>query len=209
MSVTGTVIDVLLVDDELDFLEEVADALKYQELIPHQINVVGLARSGQQALDLARSLQPDLIIMDLIMPGLDGLETARVLLPELPYIKVLILSSHLDFKDVHSVVQAGVRGYLLKGNITQLIRGIDKVYRNEPVFPQEVIYSLFRQQFNKNDSQSSLKMASALPTELLSSREKEILSLLDSGYTRADIAEKLKLSLSTVRTYLSRIRNKT
>ncbi len=209
MSALGSVIDILLVDDEQDFLEEVTDALKYQRLIPYQLNIVGQADTGEKALEMARNLQPDLIIMDLVMPGLDGLEIAKILLPELPQAKVLILSSHLDFKDVHSVVQAGVRGYLLKGNIMELIRGIEKVYRDEPVFPQEVIHSLFRQQFTKKLSKIKLKPKKTAQTELLSGREKEILSLSQSGYSRGDIADKLQLSLSTVRTYLSRIDNKT
>jgi len=208
MSSFGSVIDILLVDDEHDFLDEISDALKYQRLIPYQLNIVATADSGSQALELARSLQPDLIVMDLVMAGLDGLETAKILLPELPHIKVLILSSHLDFKDVYSVVQAGVRGYLLKGNTKQLLKGIEQVYRDEPVFPQEVIHSLFQQQFSKTASQKSLTYVGAPKAELLSTREREILSLSQSGYSRADIADKLQLSLSTVRTYLNRINNK-
>lgn len=200
----SSVVEVLLVDDEEDFLEDVRDALTHQELIPYTIRVVGMAHDGALAVELARSLNPDIVVMDLVMPGLDGVQIANLLYREHLHTKVLVFSSYLDFKDMDSIVRAGVRGYILKGNLRELIRGIEKVYRDEPCFPPEVIQSLFRQQFSKQEDTGRLKLA----WQELSPREREILTLHQSGRSKQEIAEQLKLSLSTVKTYFQRIERK-
>jgi len=198
------VIDVMLVDDEEDFLEDISDALVYQKQIPYSIQIVGTATHGEQALKIARQLQPEIVVMDLVMPGLDGVQVADILFHELPQIKVLVFSSYLDFKDMQSIVNAGVRGYIVKGNLRELIRGIEKVYRDEPCFPPEVIQSLFKQQFSKKQDTQKLSVS----WQDLSYREREILSLHQAGQSKQDIAERLGLSLSTIKTYFRRIEKK-
>ncbi|PKL76127.1 MAG: hypothetical protein CVV27_11850, partial [Candidatus Melainabacteria bacterium HGW-Melainabacteria-1] len=169
-----TVVDILLVDDEEDFLEDVRDALTHQKLIPYTLRVMAMAHDGNQALELTRSLDPDIVVMDLVMPGLDGVQVADILFREQPRAKVLVFSSYLDFKDMESIVRAGVRGYIVKGNLRELIRGIEKVYRDEPCFPPEVIQSLFKQQFNKQSENSSRLRPS---WQELSPRERQMVSL--------------------------------
>lgn len=203
-----TVIEVLLVDDEEDFLEDVRDALTHQRLIPYSLQVVGMAHDGNQALELARSLEPDILVMDLVMPGLDGVQAADILYRERPQMKVLVFSSYLDFKDMASIVKAGVRGYILKGNLRELIRGIEKVYRNEPCFPPEVIQSLFKQQFSKSHKPEEEGHRKKLSWQDLSPRERQILSLDQSGCSKQEIADQLGVSLSTVKTYFQRITRK-
>lgn len=205
MTQPGTVVEVLLVDDEEDFLEDVRDALTHQDLIPFTIKVVGMAHDGYQALELARSLNPDIVVMDLVMPGLDGVQVADMLFREQPRARVLVFSSYLDFKDMETIVRAGVRGYIVKGNLRELIRGIEKVYYDEPCFPPEVIQSLFKQQFSKRQESSSKVQAS---WQDLSPRERQIVSLHQSGHSKQEIADQLKLSLSTVKTYFQRIERK-
>ncbi|MGV3526781.1 MAG: response regulator [Candidatus Sericytochromatia bacterium] len=200
-----TVIEILLVDDEDDFLDDVRDALTYQKQIPYTLQIVGTANNGQQALDLARQLEPDIIVMDLVMPGIDGVEAANILFREQPHLKVLVFSSYLDFKDMESIVRAGVRGYILKGNLRELIRGIERVYNNEPCFPPEVIQSLFRLQFNKHQEETELTQQAWSD---LSPRERQIVSLHQAGRSRQEIAEQLSLTLSTVKTYFRRIEKK-
>lgn len=143
--------------------------------------------------------------MDLKMPGLDGVQVADILFREQAQTKVLVFSSYLDFKDMESIVRAGIRGYIVKGNLRELIRGIEKVYRGEPYFPPEVIQSLFKQQFSKQQEDDSLARIS---WQELSPREKQIVSLHRSGCSKQEIAERLKLSLSTVKTYFQRIERK-
>lgn len=204
-----TVIEVLLVDDEEDFLEDVCDALKYQQQIPYTLEVVGIARSGELALELARQLKPDLIVMDLIMSGLDGVQAASMLQPELPNTKVLVFSSFLDFKDITSVVNAGIRGYILKGNLKELIRGIEKVYQGEVVFPPDVIQSLFKKRFAKQALPTSKKIFPEPEIwRELTQREREIFTLYTEGHSRQEIAERLGVSMSTIKTHFHRMAKK-
>lgn len=201
-----TVIEVMLVDDEEDFLEDVSDALLYQKQIPYSLDVVGMAANGEQALEMARELKPDIVVMDLVMPGLDGVQVADILFQELPLIKVLVFSSYLDFKDMQSIVNAGVRGYIVKGNLRELIRGIEKVYKDEPCFPPDVVQSLFKQQFHRQQGPQEQKLS--VSWQDLSYREREILSLHQAGFNRQDIALRLGLSTSTIKTYFRRIEKK-
>lgn len=203
-----TVIEVLLVDDEEDFLEDVRDALTHQQLIPYFLNVVGMAHDGNQALELARTLNPDILVMDLVMPGLDGVQAADILFREQPHVKVLVFSSYLDFKDMASIVKSGVRGYILKGNLRELILGVEKVYRNEPCFPPEVIQSLFKQQFTKASKFDEDSSRNKISWQELSPRERQIVSLDQAGCSKQEIADQLGVSLSTVKTYFQRITRK-
>lgn len=201
-----TVIDVMLVDDEEDFLEDVSDALLYQKQIPYSLNVVGMACNGEQALEMARELKPEIVVMDLVMPGLDGVQVADILFQQLPLIKVLVFSSYLDFKDMQSIVNAGVRGYIVKGNLRELIRGIEKVYNDEPCFPPDVVQSLFKQQFHRQPATPHQKLS--VSWQDLSYREREILTLHQAGHNRQEIARRLGLNISTIKTYFRRIEKK-
>lgn len=200
-----SLIEVLLVDDDTEVLEDVRDALVYQKAEPYTFEIVGVAHDGQQALNLARELEPDIIVMDLLMPGLDGVQVADVLNREAHPAKVLIFSSFLDFKDMASIVKAGVRGYIVKGNLKELVRGVTQVYQGQPWFPQEVVESLFRQQFSKQEDNSIRAKGS---WQDLSPRERQIVTLHQEGASKQAIAEQLGVSLSTIKTYFTRIGHK-
>ncbi len=193
-------IQIVLVDDEEDFLENTQDGLKYHKGSNYVFNVVATARSGEEGIALIEKHHPDIAVMDIKMPpGIDGIEAARHLHKTVPETRVLIFSSYKDFSDMETIVNAGVRGYIPKGSIKELIKGIISVWEGEPYFPQEIVASLFRKQFSKEDPGISLNAYQLTP------REKEIVLLHRQGLSKQEICDTLKISISSVRTYFRRI----
>ncbi len=196
-------IQVVLVDDEEDFLEETEEGLRYYENSAYRFEVIGTAQSAEEGLLLMEETAPDIIIMDIKMPpGMDGIEAARILGRHHPNTHVLIFSSYKDFSDMETIVKAGIRGYISKGSIKELIKGMISIYKGEPYFPQEIVASLFKKQFSKKDgSQLSFPIN-------ISPREQEIILLHSEGLSRQEISERLKISRSSINTYFQRIQKK-
>jgi DNA-binding NarL/FixJ family response regulator len=164
--------------------------------------VVGEAATGEEALVLAESLQPDVILMDVNMPDLNGIEATRRALEVSPGIGVLIITMFEDDASVFAAMRAGARGYLLKGAAgEETIRAIRSVSEGEAIFSPSVAKRL-------------IQYFSAPPAEQtplfpeLTEREREVLQLIAQGYTNATIAEKLTLSPKTVRNHVSNIFSK-
>jgi len=166
------------------------------------IDVVGEALDGREALELAETYLPDLILMDIAMPGMDGLEATRQIKARWPDIQVLVLTMHRSDEYFFEMLKAGASGYILKGAETSdLINAVRVVGRGE-VF----LYPIMAQKIVK-DYLDYVKWGESSGSSL-SPREKEILRLLGDGYTTNEIAEKLVVSPSTVHSHRSNLMTK-
>lgn len=165
------------------------------------LKVVGEAGSGSEALALAASLQPDLILLDLTMPGPGGLETLPALRRAAPQARVLILTMHDDEGYLRSALRGGAAGYVLKKAAdAELISAVRAVMRGEvyvhPALTRTLLEGLL--------PPSPATAVPADPWDNLSEREQEVLTLVALGHTSAEIARRLSLSAKTVETYRAR-----
>lgn len=163
------------------------------------LEVVGEAGDGAETLVLATDLQPDVILLDINMPGLDGLQALPRLKERLPNSRVLILTMHDDVGYLQQALQAGAAGYVLKQAVdTELLMAIYAVLRGErPVHPamtQKLIDSMTE----------PLEVHETNPWQQLSEREHDVLRLVALGYTNAEVSEELFISVKTVETYRAR-----
>jgi two-component system response regulator NreC len=163
------------------------------------IEVVGEALDGHEAIDLAGSLRPDVILMDIAMPGMDGLEATRRIKARWPEIDVLVLTMHRTDDYFFEMLKAGASGYVLKGAQTdELIHALRVVSRGEVFLYPTMASKLVEDYLNREESDGY----SDLP---LSPRETEIMMLLADGYNNKEIADKLVVSPSTVHTHRSNL----
>ena len=163
------------------------------------IEVVGEATTGQQAIELAESLQPDVLIMDINMPELNGIDATRALTQSSPHVSVLILTMFDDDTSVFQAMRAGARGYLLKGAGEQEIeRAVRGVADGEAIFGPAVAQRVLDYLTGNRPRQLT-----AFPE--LSERERDVLALLAEGRSNPDIARQLYLSPKTVRNHVSNI----
>jgi DNA-binding NarL/FixJ family response regulator len=162
--------------------------------------VAGTAADGDEAVALALDLQPDLILMDLNMPGRNGIEATRAIVSAAPHIAVLILTMHDDDESVFAAVQAGARGYLVKGaRQTELLRAIRAVADGGAVFGPAIA----RRMVDFFTAAARASAEAAFPD--LTGREREVLDLIARGRANGQIAEQLGLSTKTVRNNVSNI----
>jgi DNA-binding NarL/FixJ family response regulator len=189
-------IRVLIADDHPFF----RDGLRVLLAATADTELVGEADDGAQTVALAAELQPDVILMDLQMPGLGGIEATRRILHASPHVGVLVVTMYEDDDSVFAAMRAGARGYLLKGADKEEMRvAIRAVARGEAVFGPAIARRLM-QYFAAPRQQS--------PTDTfpdLTERERQILALLAAGRTNQEIAERLVLTLKTVRNYVSNV----
>lgn len=184
---------VLLVDDHPMFLEGLRLVLSSQP----GIAVVGAVVSGDQAVTDALDLQPDVVVMDLNLPGLRGIEATRQIVTTSPHIGVLVLTMFDDDDSVFAAMRAGARGYLLKGAAqTQVMRAIQAVAAGEVIFGPLVARHM--QRFF-----ATPPVTATFPG--LTPREHEVLELIARGRTNPDIARTLGLSAKTVRNHVSNL----
>ena len=187
---------ILVADDSADFREGIAALLASVD----GLELVGEAVDGQQAVDGALQLQPDVLLMDLHMPGRNGIEATRDIVSAAPHIAVLVLTMHEDDDSVFSAVRAGARGYLVKGaRQAELLRALRTVADGGAVFGPAIarrMIGLF---------EAAASAASATPFPHLTMREREILDLVARGWSNQQIAAQLDLSIKTVRNYVSSV----
>ncbi len=168
--------------------------------IPGMI-VVGEAEDGRQALRIARKHKPDLIIMDISMPDLNGIEATRQILSESPGTKVIALSMHSDRQFVVGMFRAGVSGYLLKnGAFEELVHAIETVRKNETYLSPKIAGILIRDLLDTTEDNSA--------SSILTAREREVLQLVAEGRSTKDIASDLNVSVKTVETHRKQIMDK-
>jgi len=192
-------IRVLIADDHTLF----RDGLRALLVSIPDIRVVGEASNGKEVLRLAVESQPDVILMDIQMPDINGIEATRQILRTSPHIGIVVLTMFQDDDSVFAVMRAGARGYVLKGaDQGVLLRAVRAVANGESLFSPEIAARLM--QFF-----ASLEPASR--PELfpeLTEREREILSFVADGQTNAEIADRLVISMKTVRNHVSNIFSK-
>jgi DNA-binding NarL/FixJ family response regulator len=165
--------------------------------------VVGEATTGEEAIAQARALQPDVILMDIKMPGINGIESTRTILASHPRINVLMVTMLEDDESVFAAMRAGARGYVLKGaNQAEILRAIRAVVNGEAIFGPGIAARLLRFFATARPALAPR----AFPE--LGDRETEILGLMAQGRANQEIAEHLGLTLKTVRNHVSTILSK-
>jgi DNA-binding NarL/FixJ family response regulator len=161
--------------------------------------LAGTAATGTEAVEVARQTQPDVVLMDLHMPGLNGIEATRHIVADNPHIAVVVLTMFDDDDSVFAALRAGAHGYLLKGaNHEQIRRAVHAAADGEAIFGAGLA------------ARVPTYLAQAPPgPETLSARERELVTLVAQGLTNVQIAAKLYISVRTVGSHLDRIRDKT
>ena len=192
-------IRVLIADDHPFF----RDGLRVLLEATPDTDLVGEATDGQEVLVLAAESKPDVILMDLRMPGLGGIEATRKILKEIPETSILVVTMVEEDDSVFAAMRAGARGYLLKGaDKDEMLLAIRAVARGEAVFGPGIARRLI-QYFSFPTPASSRTPRSIFPE--LTDREREILYLIAAGKNNQEIAKSLFLSLKTIRNYVSNI----
>lgn len=192
-------IRVLIADDHPLFRDGMHGLL---DSVP-DTEVIGEAASGEEALRLAENLQPDVILMDIKMPGINGLQAMREILHTSPHIRILIVSMLEDDDSIFAAMRAGACGYVPKGaDQTQMLRAIRAVAHGEAIFGPRIAQRLI----GFFSAPRPSVQARIFPE--LTDRESEILALIAQGRTNEDIAGQLVLSLKTVRNHVSNIFSK-
>jgi DNA-binding NarL/FixJ family response regulator len=192
-------IRVLIADDHPFYREGVRTMLN----VAPDIEIVGEAANGDETITQAESLQPDVILMDLKMPGVNGVEATRRILRASPHIGVLVLTMFEADESVFTAMRAGARGYLLKdADQEELIRAIKAVSRGEAIFSPAIAERLIHY------FAALRPMAADLAFPELTEREREILQLIAQGHSNAEIAERLLLRTKTVQNHVSNIFSK-
>jgi DNA-binding NarL/FixJ family response regulator len=185
---------VLIVDDHSIVRDGLAVLIEREP----GMKVVGFAGSGEEALILTQRLRPDLIIMDLMLPDLNGIEATRRIVSEFPHTRVIVLSACRTSEQVSRALRAGALGFVQKTEAaTELLRAVQAVTGGTQ-YVSPAITALFV------DGALSMPIPKS-PFECLSSREREVVKLIVGGSTSSDIAERLSLSRKTIDTYRGRI----
>jgi two-component system, NarL family, nitrate/nitrite response regulator NarL len=194
LSTKSQTIRVLLADDH----PVVRRGLQFCLSKENRLKVVGEATSGEEAIEQALKLQPDVVLMDISMPGMSGLDATMRLRQEAPDIKVLVLSVHNNRDYIFRIIQAGAHGYISKEASTdELIQAIDSVQSGKTFFSPEIAQAAL-QQLVQNGGKKE-------PFAQLTSREREVLVLIAEGKSNKEIATKLGIGVRTIETHRERI----
>ena len=189
-------IKLLIVDDH----EMVRLGLTSYFSILKDIEVIGEAENGADGVKMALSMNPDVILMDLVMDVMDGIEATKVILKEWPEAKILILTSFIDDQKVYPALEAGASGYLLKtSSASEIAEAIRRTYSGEEIIEEEV---------SKKMKEDELSGDRRNLHQDLTNREMEVLHLIADGLSNQEIADKLFITLKTVKTHVSNILSK-
>ncbi len=192
-------ISILIADDEPAFRSGLRALLKSA----NELALVGEAATGSEIICLAADLQPDIILMDINMPGINGIEATRRILNTSPHIGILILTMFEDDDSVFTAMRAGARGYLLKGALkAEILRAIQTVSGGGVVFGAAIAQRMMRYFAGIKP----VEPADLFPE--LTDREREILGLIAQGRNNAEIAQRLTLSGKTIRNHITNIFSK-
>jgi two-component system, NarL family, response regulator LiaR len=190
-------IQVLIVDDH----QVVRDGLRVFLAPLSNIEVVGEAKDGVEAVSQAEALHPEIVLMDLLMPKMDGIEATRAIRKKLPACQIIILTSAAEDEKVIAAIRAGAMGYLPKDSSPQELQAaIRDVYHGEAALPSRIASKLMRELHRPEAREATLSS--------LTDRETEILKMVASGQTNQQIADQLVISVWTVRTHLTKILDK-
>lgn len=188
-------INVLLVDDHEMVRLGVSSYLSIQE----DLEVIGEAENGKIGYEKALSLRPDVILMDLVMDEMDGIEATKAILADWPEAKIIIVTSFIDDEKVYPAIEAGAAGYLLKTSTAhEIADAIRATQRGERVLEPEVTTKMMDRLTNRTP----------ILHDDLTNREKEVLLLIAEGKSNQEIADELFITLKTVKTHVSNILSK-
>jgi len=189
---------ILIADDQRIVREGLATILR---LLP-DMEVVGVAANGQEVIEMAAGLNPEVVLMDLRMPGIDGFEATRTIRAQWPHVQVVVLTTYADDETVLQALSAGAIGYLTKD------AGGDAIYRavSAAFAGQSVLDASVQQRLVEAARSRASRVR--LP-DGLTEREMEVLALMADGLSNADIASRLFVSMATVKTHVNRILSKT
>jgi DNA-binding NarL/FixJ family response regulator len=195
-------IGIVLVDDQSLVCQGLTAMLSLEE----DLEILGMANNGQAAIDLVVKKQPDVVLMDVRMPVMDGREATRLIVQQFPKVKVLVLSTFDDDQYIADSIKAGAMGYLLKDmpceELAQAIRLVHSGYTQlGPGLMEKLIQGV---------AQPNTDQAESLATELnqLTKREREVFSLIGRGCTNREIADELYVTEGTVKTHVTHILNR-
>ena len=196
-------IRVLLADDHVLFRKGVADLLANEP----EFELVGEAGDGTRAVEMARELMPDVILMDISMPGMDGLEATRRIKAEMPYVRIVILTVSESDHSLFDAIKSGAQGYLLKNVQPQaLLNTLSGVVRGEASISGAMAARLL--QDLARDSRPAAPSPSPSPPPRLTQREQEVLGLVAQGKSNKEIALALDIAENTVKNHLKNILEK-
>ena len=203
---------VLLADDNRLMLEGLQNLLE-----AHGIEVAGLASDGRQAIELARKLKPDVILMDIRMPGCDGLTATRVIKAEMPEVRIIILTSSNEDDDLFESIKSGASGYLLKSMDTdELIEALDQVRQGTPPFSPRLAARLLNEFARIGHPQQPVTSQTTAETveqaagdgDRLNSRQIEVLKMVADGLYYKEVGARLHLSPRTIKYHMAEIMNR-
>lgn len=164
------------------------------------IEVIGEADNGKAGVDMALELRPDIILMDLVMKEMDGIEATRQIIEQWPEAKIIIVTSFLDDEKVYPALEAGATSYMLKtSKASEIANAVRVTYSGQPVLEPEVTGKMMVKMRQKNSVELH---------EELTEREMEVLKLIAEGKTNQEIADELFIALKTVKTHVSNILSK-
>ncbi len=190
-------IKILIADDHPVVRKGVSQSLARQS----NFEIVGEAVDGRDAVRLAYSLRPEVIVVDIDMPNLNGIAVADLIRRELPDIRVLVLSAHRAQDYVQRIIQSGARGYVLKdATAEELARAVEAVHRGEAFFSPEIARVALNQIVQGHSAETD--------TPQLTNREREVLIQIADGFSNKEIAVKLGVGVRTVETHRERIMRK-
>jgi DNA-binding NarL/FixJ family response regulator len=190
-------IRVLIADDHVIVREGLRTLLEAQS----NIEVVGEATGGEEAVNKTKDVQPDVVLMDITMPGMNGLEATRQIRKNSPDVKILVLTMHEDDDYFFSILEAGASGYFIKGgSSSELISALQAVWRGDvfiyPTMAKKLLSDYLQRVKTGQDEENY---------DGLTERQREILKLIAEGHTNQEIADLLVLSVATVQTHRAHI----
>lgn len=188
--------NIIIVDDD----KLVSSSLKTIVEASSDIKVLGIGNNGQEAIDIYEALKPDVILMDIRMNTLTGLEAAEILLSKYPNVKILFLTTFADDEYIVKALKIGVKGYILKQNFECIIPAIKAVSVGQTVFGEDIIAKI-PNLFNQNNNFDLSKYD-------ITDRESEIIKLICDGLSNKEIGNSLYISEGTVRNSISSILEK-
>lgn len=182
----GKKISILIVDDHPLVREGLFEILKKQE----NIEIVGLSKNGLEAVEFFKNYQPDIILMDIVMPEMDGIEATKEIRKIKSNAKIIMLTTFMDEEDIYKSFKAGAMAYLLKDQPTkEILDTIFAVYEGRKIIPPSI----------------AEKLAEHLPSPELTPREMEILTLMVKGLSNKEISKKLNISEGTIKAHTNMI----
>ncbi|MFP4556137.1 MAG: response regulator [Bacteroidales bacterium] len=191
----------LIADDHKVFRQGLRNLFEIEKIAP----IIGEAENGKECIELAMELNPDIILMDIDMPEMNGIEASERILEINPKTKIIVLSMHGDYDYYQQMVCIGVKGFIQKSSgIDEVITAVSTVAKGEAYFSSEILRSII---VNINETQNNYQTSQN--TFGITKREMDVLNLICKGYTNEEIGKKIFISSATVKGHRSKLLSKT